>query len=355
MILLERYIAVAVLKGVALVTLMLLAVSTFIEFVGQLDDVGTGSYTMGLALSYVALRLPGAVFEFLPAAALIGALLSLGNLAVNRELIVMRASGVSVAQLANAVAIAGGVLMVLMVLLGESLAPSLGAYARELRTSAIDDMAGTVGVQSTWVKSGDRYFRFGDDPPGWGFGGVMLFDVGPDRSLSRIAQADSVSVNGDGDWVLFGYAETAFGRERVAAERAREVVRTFDLSADLLGLSVVREDLLDTPTLQRYIRYLRDNELDASRYLIAFWARVANVASVGLMTLLALPFVFGSLRSAGAGARLLVGLLVGMSYYVAGHTLASGGQVFDVDPRIIAWAPSAVLLLVTTIALARVR
>ena len=51
----------------------------------------------------------------------------------------MRASGVSSLQLLSAVGLAGFVLAVLMVLLGESLAPSLGAYAIEMRTRAMND------------------------------------------------------------------------------------------------------------------------------------------------------------------------------------------------------------------------
>jgi lipopolysaccharide export system permease protein len=117
----------------------------------------------------------------------------------------------------------------------------------------------------------------------------------------------------------------------------------------------VREDLLDTPSLVRYITYLRTNGLDAHRYLVAYWSRLANVASVVAMTVLALPFVFGGLRSAGAGARLVVGLVIGLTWYVAGEVLTSGGEVYRLDPLIIAWAPTALLVLVTAVVFARVR
>jgi lipopolysaccharide export system permease protein len=117
----------------------------------------------------------------------------------------------------------------------------------------------------------------------------------------------------------------------------------------------VREDLLDTPSLQRYIRYLRSNDLDARRYLIAYWTRISDVVSVILMTILALPFVFGGLRSAGTGARLVVGLVIGLSYYVVGEVLASGGEVYGIHPLVVAWAPSAVLLAITALTLARAR
>jgi lipopolysaccharide export system permease protein len=95
--------------------------------------------------------------------------------------------------------------------------------------------------------------------------------------------------------------------------------------------------------------------LDAHRYLVAYWSRLANVFSVVIMTVLALPFVFGGLRSAGAGARLLVGLIIGLTYYVAGQVLTSGGEVYGVNPVVIAWAPTALLVLVTSFAFARMR
>src|SRR5690606_32771443 len=206
---LTRYIAVEVLKGVGLTLAVIVAVASFVELVGQLDDVGTNNYRFTDALSYVALRLPRSIFEILPPAALIGGLLSLGNLAVHRELVVMRASGVSNLQLLRAVAAAGIVLVVAMVLLGESLAPSLGAYAREMPPRALADDLVEAGA-STWLKSGDRIWNLRRAESEFGFGGVYLFDLGGASSLERIARADSAEPGADGEWLLGNYAETRF-------------------------------------------------------------------------------------------------------------------------------------------------
>ncbi len=154
---------------------------------------------------------------------------------------------------------------------------------------------------------------------------------------------------------MTNFAETSFGDDGIAVRSERESTEAYGLNPDLLELSIVREDLLDTPSLVRYIGYLEANSLDAHRYLVAYWSRIASVVSVIVMTVLALPFVFGSLRSAGAGARLVVGLIVGLTYYVAGEVLTSGGEVYGLDPLVIAWAPSALLMLVTVVAFARIR
>ncbi len=353
--LLDRYIAAAVLKGVASVILVLLAVVTSVELVGQLDDVGTAQYELKDALAYVALRIPRLVFKLLPAAALLGALLSLGNLAVHRELVVMRTSGVSRIRLVCSVGIAGVVLMVMMALLGESLAPSLTAYARQLRTQAMLDGVDITNARSAWMKDGDRIFNFRRAEDGINFGGVFLFELDASGSLNQVARADSAEIDTQQRWVLANYGATQFGEDSITANTERRSVQNYDLSLELLGLSEVREDLLDTQGLKRYIRYLEQNELDANRYVTAYWARIADVVSVLLMTVLALPFVFGALRSVGAGARLLVGLLIGLGYYVTAQTFVNSGEVFDLDPFIVAWLPSGALLIITSVALLRIR
>lgn len=353
---LRRYIVLETLKGVGAVLGVLVAIGAFIEFVGELDDVGLARYGMAQALGYVALRIPRLVFDVLPAAALLGALLSLGNLAVHRELVVMRASGVSQYGLLGAVGMAGLSLLVVMVVLGESLAPSLGAYAREMRTQALHDDLDMADAQSAWLKDGDRIVNLRRPAGGLDFdAGVFLFELEGARGLRQVARADSADIDAEQGWVLVNYEETAFSADGVSVRRERDAREDYGLSPELLDLSVVRQDLLDTPSLKRYIEYLRANDLDADAYLIAYWTRMASTASVVLMTVLALPFVFGSLRSAGTGARMVVGLVIGLGYYVATQVLANSGEVFDLDPRIVAWAPVAVLALVTLIGLARVR
>jgi lipopolysaccharide export system permease protein len=353
--LLRNYIVTAVLYGVATVLAVLVVVTCAVEFVGQLNDVGTGDYDVRAALTYVALRVPRTVLITLPIAALIGGLLGLGNMAVHRELVVMRASGVSSWQLLSAVGLAGFALAVVMVLLGESVAPSLGAYALEMRTRALNEDLAVGKGQATWLRDGDRILSLRRQSTDLGIGaGVLIFELGPDRSLKKVARADSADLDAAKRWVLSNYAETSFEADGVGIRRERQATAD-GLNPDLLELSVVREDLLDMPSLQRYIAYLQSNDLDARPYLIAYWSRIASVVSVVLMTILALPFVFGSLRSAGAGARLVVGLIVGLSYYVIGQVLTSGGEVYGFDPLVVAWAPTGLLLITTAVALARVR
>jgi lipopolysaccharide export system permease protein len=357
MTLLRGYLIRAVARGVGTALAVLVGVTVCIELVGQLDDVGDGNYTFSTALAYVALRIPRTVFSTLPAAALIGSLLSLGNLAVHRELTVMRASGISPWQLLASGGLAGFGLAVVTMLLGESLAPSLGAYASAMRSRAVNADIDIADGQSVWVKEGDLILELRREADEAGYaGGVLAFELGEAQALESIARADSVeNIPGSDRWVLKNYGATVFRPDRIDARVETEATLLDGLSPDVLELAVVRADLLDTSALRRHIDRLLANGQDARSYQIAFWSRIASVVSVMLLTLLALPVVFGGLRSAGAGARMLVGLIIGLGYYVAGEVLTSSGLVFDLDPRVVAWAPSALLLIVTVAALHRVR
>jgi lipopolysaccharide export system permease protein len=354
---LRNYIVVSVLRGTALVAGALVAVASVIEFIAQLDDVGTASYGFAQALAYVSLRMPQKLFDVLPAAALIGSLLGLGNLAVHRELVVMRTSGVSQYGLLAAVGVAGLILLVAMALLGESLAPRLFSYALAARAEAMleDVDAGSSG--STWFIEGEDYIVYlNQASTGEDLGQKLkVFELDGATGLRRIVEGELISIEEPAVWNLLDLAETRFTAEGTQTRRAREAAENFGFGSELLEFAEEREDGLELAVLGERIRRFQARGLDASRLLAAYWGRIASSVSVVLMTMLALPFVLGSLRSAGAGARMVIGLVIGLGYYVLGELSANTGQVFALDPVVAAWAPSSVLLIITMLAVVRLR
>ena len=131
MTLLDRYVIRSMLGGVVLVMIVLLVLGALFIFVGQQDDIGTGSYTVLDALWFTALNIPQQVYELLPISALIGALVGLGTLARGSEITIMRAAGWSVWRLAGAVALGALLLFGFAVLVGEYLGPPLQQMAKQ--------------------------------------------------------------------------------------------------------------------------------------------------------------------------------------------------------------------------------
>jgi lipopolysaccharide export system permease protein len=351
---LTQYMMRSILAMTALVLLVLLALAGLFEFIAELDDT-KGDYQTPQVVLYTMLRLPQLAFEMLPIAALIGSLLALGGLASNSEIIVMRSAGLSVVQLAGMVGITGLAMLILTGLLGEFIGPPLDYFARNMRMQARSELSDERLGKEAWAKDGDTFLHFERVSSEFDFGSIYMFTFDDSNELTSIARAENSGIDDDDNWVLQNFRETRFVDNGVQAVETSLAVESFDIDAEVLGISLVKPQSLSGRGLMSYIGYLKRNSLDANRYETELWYRFARTATVMVMPLLALAFVFGSLRTGGAGARLMIGVVIGLGYYLASEMLANSGQVFNLNPAVIAWLPSGVLLIVTMFALNRVR
>lgn len=354
MSLLTAYLMRTIVGTTLLVLLVLLALGGLIEFIGQLEDTQS-DYGVAQALLFALLRLPQLSFEMLPIAALIGSLLGLGALASNSEIIVMRTAGLSVARLAGMVAVTGLVIMVFTALVAEFIGPPLDYFARNMRDEARAGYQHSDSGNSAWVKDGDVILHLDRVNTEYNFGGVYLYRFNDDNTLAAIARAENAGIDESDRWILENYRETRFQNDAVQAVEASLAVESFEIDSETLGVTLVKPISLSGRGLAGYISYLHRNGLNASRYETELWSRIAQTVTVIIMPVLALAFVFGSLRSSGAGGRLMIGVLIGLAYFLASEMLANSGQVFNLNPAVIAWVPLSFLLIVTVFALSRVR
>ena len=121
--LLDLYLGKILLSQILLVMSVLVGIFAFVTFIDQVSYLGTGNYSVLDALQYVVLSTPRIIYEIFPMAVLIGAILGLSLLALDSELIVMRASGISIGQITLAVLKLGLMLALLALMIGEFLTP----------------------------------------------------------------------------------------------------------------------------------------------------------------------------------------------------------------------------------------
>ena len=76
---LDRYIALTLIKITLLALFSLVLLFSFFALVDQLDSTGRGNYGVWQALTYVFLTVPRLSFELFPIAAVIGSMATLGD------------------------------------------------------------------------------------------------------------------------------------------------------------------------------------------------------------------------------------------------------------------------------------
>lgn len=351
---LSGYLMRTILASTMLVLMVLLGLATLFEFIGELDNK-MGDYGIPQALMYSVLRLPQLASQMLPMATLIGALLGLGGLASNSELVVMRSAGLSVGKLSGMVAITGVVIMVITALIGEYIGPPLDYYARTMRNEARFQQDGRNSGNPAWVKDGQVILHLERVNSDFEFGGIYMFRFNDDNSLRSIARAENSGIDDSDKWILENFRETRFQDDGVQVVESSREVQSFDLSGDMLGITLVKPISLSVKGLLSYISYLKKNNLSSGRYETELWSRIATTVTVVIMPILALSFVFGSLRVSGSGGRIMIGVMIGLGYYLASEMVANSGQVYDLNPALVTWLPSLALLAVTVFSIDRIR
>jgi lipopolysaccharide export system permease protein len=270
-------------------------------------------------------------------------------------LIVIRATGVSIVRLAGTVLIAGVLLIGLEVLLGEFLAPPLQVAAREQKAFAKYTDISFGGGGRAWVRDGNLILNVARQSGQTRFSNMQVFELSDDHRLLAIGHATSATAVADKKWQLGGYTESRFKDNTVQAQAPGQRTLQSNVTAGFLGLAAQDPEQLTSRALWQLIQYYRANSLDAGQYVFAFWSRIARTVAIGFSVLLAIPFVLGSLRSSGAGTRTLMGLLLGICFFLIQRLIESGTIVFDLNPTVLAWIPTFTMGMVTVFLLARAR
>lgn len=354
--LLDIYIARTIIGGTLLALLMLTSLDVIFSFIAELDAIGRGDYGFIQALVYTALTIPRRIYDLFPSAVLLGALLGLGALATHSELIAMRAAGMSIGRIIRSALQTGVVMMLCVVMLGEIVAPASEARAQTLRTFSHSEQM-SMGYGGLWVRDGNRYLNVNMVMAGPRLVDLRVYEFTNDKRLASAMQANSASYDhAHNRWIIEGIARSHILHETgVTVEHVDKEYWPHLLAPELLNVIVIEPQQMSALALLRYINYLSANNLDAKAYELAFWNRFTQPLSSLVMLLLAIPFVFGSLRSGGAGQRIFIGIVVGAGFHLLNRTLNHMGLVYGLAPLLSAALPSMLFLLFGILAVRKMR
>ena len=339
----DSYVAATVLKALLAVMLCLLAVVTLFTLIDELNDITPG-YTKAHAFLYVLYSTPRRLTELMPYGVFMAALVGLGQLANREEVTVLRAAGVSVGRLFATVGSTAFVALLLNLAVAEWLAPAGEAAASTLKLRVARGESPRPGAirAGDWYREGNLYTNidaYGRDGELFGIRQYRLEDG--EMRMSRQAQR-ATFLQEPGHWLLRDVVETRFEADATQVQEVDTVVWQSDADPALLGAKVLFDPAkLSLGELAFQIRYLRREGLDPTRYQVSFWSKTAQPLAVLGLVLLAIGFVVGPLREAGMGARLTVGMAVGLGFKYLLDLFGPMSIVFGIPPWLAMTAPVA--------------
>ncbi|MES9877568.1 MAG: LPS export ABC transporter permease LptG [Candidatus Sedimenticola sp. PURPLELP] len=342
---LDRYIGRTVILSTLVALLVLLILVGFLTLMDELGDVGVGQYKTADAFFYVLLVLPRRAYEVFPMAVLLGSLVGLGSLASNSELVAIRAAGVSLARIILSVMKAGVAFMLVVVLVGEVIAPQTEQYAERMRAEKTTDQITLKSKYGFWARDKDSFVNIRKILPGSQLKDIYIYEYTPERKLDVATHARFAQYKDD-HWLLRGIEQSRFSADGVETKKLEQATWESMLNPSLLDVVVVRPTMLPVWGLYQYIGFMHENGQEATTYEVAFWSKIVTPLMTLVMVFLAVPFVFGVMRSVSVGSRIFLGSLLGLSFFLLSKVFNHMAVVYELNPLFSASLPALVFLAI---------
>ncbi len=343
---LDRHIRNTVFAAMLVVIALISSLDLIFSLLDELSEANE-TYTISNALTYVAFTLPTSVYELLPFAALGGALIGLGILASNQELVVMQSAGIHVWRIVVAVLKPTLVIMLAGLLLGEYISPPLEQIAnsrKAVQLSGTDSIGAQLG---TWRKVGNEYIHINAiEPGGRSLIGVTRYEVNEQRqivSISFAASGNYIDTAEGGYWQLADISESLIQPERIAVVEYLQEDWLVDLSPELLSVLLVEPDKQSITGLYRFAQFFESQGLDGSTFFLAFWKKLMQPLATLALVILAISFIFGPLREATTGYRIFISLAIGLLFTIVQRMMEPASLIYGFSPLLAVATPIAIV------------
>ena len=344
MTLLDLYIGRTIVRQALVGRAGLVGLFALVIFVDQIDDIGSGDYGVMRAFVFVGLSVPRIVYEVFPMAVLLGAILGLSSMARDSELIVIRASGVSVARMTLSALKFGAFFVLAAILIGELVSPYSETLAQQIKAKALHrniDQATSFGL---WFRDGDTYVNVNEVMPNLSLRNIKIFRFAGHDRLHSLVDAEVASFV-EGAWQMSNVNTTIIDDEGFVEikDSDRQVWQT-SVTQEMMKMFAVQPAQLSMAQLRKYIGHLKRNHQDTRASELAYWGKWMLPVSTAVMVVLAIPFVLGSIRAGTMGRNLFLGSLMGLSFFFFSQVFGYVVLVHGVPPLLGATLPSVTFL-----------
>jgi LPS export ABC transporter permease LptF/LPS export ABC transporter permease LptG len=351
--LLDAYIARQYLRILAMTTIGILGLFYISTFMDLSDKLFKGQTTIGMIGEFLFWSTPQFLQYIIALAVLLSALVTVGLLTKNSELIVMRACGISLYRTALpmiAFALAGSAVLFGM---EENVLGTANQRAERLRHVIRTGQPQTFGVLNRkWIVGSDgRIYHYQYyDPRNRELNSLTIFgfdaathSVTSRTFVQRASYAPLPSAKGETPQWKFdiGWQREFDPKTQVSSyQRFENTVAALE-PADYFETEAREPDLMNFPQLRAYIAELSASGYNVLDHQVGLHRKVAFPFVTLVMTLIAVPFAVTTGRR-GAMYGIGVGIVLALVYWTMISVFAAFGQGGLISPVLAAWAPNLI-------------
>jgi LPS export ABC transporter permease LptG/LPS export ABC transporter permease LptF len=348
-----QMIDIYVLRNFILYFLLVMTVFTFLfeifTFFELLNDIARNHSPFIVVAKYFVYLIPFLVYKISPFGVLIGALITIGVMSKNNEVVAFKASGVSLYRLAWPIIGASALLGLGLLTLENTYLPYFNQRQDALRSEIKGKPAQTYLPTRSWIKGTDdkvyNYELF--DPDKNLFGGLNVYELDAVTfQLKRRVYANRAQWSPEQNvWVLEGGWVRDFNGDQITHFTQFPVSSLSELNEppSYFNREVRQSDQMNWHELDNYISELRGAGFDTAKLTVQWHEKFAFPMIAPIITLLAIPFAF-LVGTRGAVGGIAIGLGIAIVYWAAAALSEALGGVGQLPAVLAAWSPNTIFV-----------
>ena len=333
---------------------LLMIIFTFFDLIGDIIRNHISLVTVG---DYLVNLTPSMLYQIAPLAVLIAALVVLGVLNRNSEIVAMKATGISLYRLVIPIISIAAILSISLFLFDQYYLPQANRRQESLRNVIKGRPPQTyLHPEQKWIFGQPRlgeparifYYQF-FDPNRNEFANLSVFEFNPSTfALTRRIFAGRAVWDGDRDAWKF---ENGWVRDIDSANVTD--YRTYLSTAfaevheppDYFEKEDLQSQEMNFAQLEKYVRDLQQSGFDTMRLRVALWHKLAYPLVAVVMVVLAIPFAL-SMGRRGSLSGIAVAIGVALAFWVVDGLFGAMGYVNYLPAAMAAWSSDILFGLV---------
>ena len=336
--LIERNISKKVFVSICVVGISIILLDFLFNLISELSDL-TNSYLLYDAFLYCLFLIPGSLYEYLSYICLLGALIGLGSLKEEGEMIGSRVLGKSNFKMAIASMRPALIIVLIGFIFQEIALPSISQSNEETRLIKQNKLSSDEGY---WFASGSSIANFKSSPSRKIINEITIYDLDEYESIKQIIYSKTAIKEGE-TWTLFNLQVEDVTDGSIVMEKNRlwnnapnqKDMRRI-LSPEYFSIVELSE------AIEEEVSAYRKNSL-----LLEYWRKIFHPIISIFLILLATSFIFGQIRDHNLGQRLLIGIIFAFSLNIIQNLFESMAVVSFLAPLTAVTLPLAFIVLLT--------
>ena len=342
---LNRYLNLELAIPIFWVMIGIIGILSFFDFIQEINDLGKGTYNMFTIFSYVALSIPGHVYEIVPIAVLIGSMYTMGQLSENSELTVIRSSGFSIKRIAYTLSLTGLFFTLFTFAVGDLVTPITEKKAQQIKITAKDAIVTQEFKSGLWIKDNNSFINIEHVLPDSSLSEIHIYEFDKTFRLRTITNDKKGSFKNT-EWKLDDINQTIFDKDKVSTNSLKSAIWKSLIKPEMMNVLLVSPEKMSSINLINFIKYLKNNKQKVTRYEVALWGKLIYPLASIVMVLFAIPFGFFQERSGGKNFKIFLGILIGIFYQIMNSSFRYIGLLNDWQPLTCALMPTLIFFLV---------